>query len=134
MCLWKYLYFLQIKVSVSANTHAQNKSVMESEIQFFETAKMDDKWIAKWISSEHDIIIFDEPTRGIDVGAKQEIYMLMDELTKQGKAVIMISSDMEELLGMSDRIIVLSEGKQTGELKRGEFTQEAVMTYASKNA
>ena len=60
--------------------------------------------------------------------------MLMDELTKQGKAVIMISSDMEELLGMSDRIIVLSEGKQTGELKRGEFTQEAVMTYASKNA
>lgn len=90
--------------------------------------------LAKWLASEPDIIIFDEPTRGIDVGAKQEIYMLMDELTKQGKAVIMISSDMEELLGMSDRIIVLSEGKQTGELKRGEFTQEAVMTYASKNA
>lgn len=88
--------------------------------------------LAKWLASEPDIIIFDEPTRGIDVGAKQEIYMLMNELTKQGKAVIMISSDMEELLGMSDRIIVLSEGRLAGELKRDEFSQEAVMTLASK--
>lgn len=89
--------------------------------------------LAKWLASEPDIIIFDEPTRGIDVGAKQEIYMLMNELTKQGKAVIMISSDMEELLGMSDRIIVLSEGRLAGELKRDEFSQEAVMTLASKS-
>ena len=89
--------------------------------------------MAKWLASEPDIIIFDEPTRGIDVGAKQEIYMLMNELTKQGKAVIMISSDMEELLGMSDRIIVLSEGRLAGELKRDEFSQEAVMTLASKS-
>ena len=90
--------------------------------------------LAKWLASEPDIIIFDEPTRGIDVGAKQEIYMLMNELTKQGKAVIMISSDMEELLGMSDRIIVLSEGRLAGELKRDEFSQEAVMTLASKES
>lgn len=89
--------------------------------------------LAKWLASEPDIIIFDEPTRGIDVGAKQEIYMLMNELTNQGKAVIMISSDMEELLGMSDRIIVLSEGRLAGELKRDEFSQEAVMTLASKS-
>ena len=89
--------------------------------------------MAKWLASEPDIIIFDEPTRGIDVGAKQEIYMLMNELTNQGKAVIMISSDMEELLGMSDRIIVLSEGRLAGELKRDEFSQEAVMTLASKS-
>lgn len=89
--------------------------------------------LAKWLAAESELIVFDEPTRGIDVGAKQEIYLLMDELAQKGKALIMISSDMEELLGMSDRIIILNEGRMTGELRRGEFSQEEVLRCASKN-
>lgn len=87
--------------------------------------------IAKWLVTESDIIILDEPTRGIDVGAKQEIYHLMNKLIEQGKSIIMISSEMPELLGMSDRILVMHEGRITGELGRGEATQELVLEYAS---
>lgn len=87
--------------------------------------------IAKMLAAETDILIFDEPTRGIDVGAKQEIYKLMNELVEQGMSIIMISSELEELLGMSDRIIVLHEGCLSGELKRDEFSQEFVMQLAS---
>ncbi len=84
------------------------------------------------MATQPDIIIFDEPTRGIDVGAKYEIYLLMHELLRQGKALIMISSEMEELISMSDRIVVLSEGQQTGELQRSEFSQELILQYSSK--
>lgn len=87
--------------------------------------------LAKWLAADVDMLIFDEPTRGIDVGAKQEIYMLINTLVEQGKSVLMISSEMEELMGMSDRIIVLSEGRVTGELKRDEYDQEAIMRMAS---
>lgn len=87
--------------------------------------------MAKMLAAETDILIFDEPTRGIDVGAKQEIYRLMNELAKQGMSIIMISSELEELLGMSDRIIVLHEGRLSGELRREEFSQERVMRLAS---
>lgn len=87
--------------------------------------------LAKWLAKTPDIIILDEPTRGIDVGAKQEIYHIMTELVENGKAVVMISSDMEELLGMSSRIVVFCEGKTVGELQKEEFTQEAVLTLAS---
>ncbi len=87
--------------------------------------------VAKTLAAETKIIIFDEPTRGIDVGAKWEIYQLMNELTAEGNAIIMISSDMEEVLGMSDRIVVFHEGTVGGELSKEDFTQEAVMTYAS---
>jgi ribose transport system ATP-binding protein len=87
--------------------------------------------LAKVLATNSDIIIFDEPTRGIDVGARYEIYTLMSELVEQGKSIIMISSDMEELIGMSDRVIVMSEGKITGELKREEFSQEAILSLAS---
>lgn len=86
--------------------------------------------IAKWLIRNCDILIFDEPTRGIDVGAKSEIYKLMNELAKEGKSIIMISSEMPELLRMSDRIIVMCEGKLTGELDIGEATQEKIMHYA----
>lgn len=89
--------------------------------------------LGKWLSTNPDIIIFDEPTRGIDVGAKQEIYGLMDELKGAGKAIIMISSDMEELLGMSDRIAILNKGKISGILQKNEFSQERVLYYGSKN-
>ena len=87
--------------------------------------------VAKVLAAQTDVIIFDEPTRGIDVGAKQEIYQLMNELITQGISIIMISSDMEELLGMSDRIVVLYEGKISGELQKAEFSQERVLELAS---
>lgn len=87
--------------------------------------------IAKCLASDPDIIIFDEPTRGIDIGARYEIYVLMNELTAQGNSILMVSSDMEELLGMSERLIVLHEGEQTGELSREEFSQEQVLELAS---
>ena len=86
--------------------------------------------IAKWLNTDADIIIFDEPTRGIDVGAKAEIYKLMNELNQQGKSIIMISSEMPELIGMSSRILVMHEGKITGELSREEATQEKILELA----
>ena len=87
--------------------------------------------IAKAMAALPDILIFDEPTRGIDVGARAEIYQMMVELTQQGKSILMVSSDMEELLGMSERIVVLHEGDQTGVLTREEFSQETILTLAS---
>ncbi|MEI6055151.1 MAG: sugar ABC transporter ATP-binding protein [Lentisphaerota bacterium] len=87
--------------------------------------------LAKWLEKNCDIIIFDEPTRGIDVGAKYEIYLLMNDLAKQGKAVMMISSELPEVLGMSDRIIVMHEGKIKGEITDpGKATQESIMHMA----
>ena len=83
--------------------------------------------LSKWLAADSDIIIFDEPTRGIDVGAKAEIYKLMSSLAEQGKAILMISSEMPELMGMSDRILVMHEGRIMGELTREEFSQEHIM-------
>jgi ribose transport system ATP-binding protein len=87
--------------------------------------------VAKWLIRNCDILIFDEPTRGIDVGAKSEIYTLMNELTREGKSIIMISSELPEILRMSDRIIVMSEGRLTGELPIEKASQEAVMELAT---
>ncbi|HUW40308.1 MAG TPA: sugar ABC transporter ATP-binding protein [Rectinemataceae bacterium] len=87
--------------------------------------------LSKTLAAESRVLIFDEPTRGIDVGARQDIYKLMDELTRQGSSIIMISSDMEELLGMSDRIVVIAEGRLAGTLEREEFSQQAVLELAS---
>ena len=88
--------------------------------------------LGKWLAANAELLIFDEPTRGIDVGAKYEIYVLMNELVGQGKTILLISSEMEELMGMSDRILVMAEGRITGELDREEFDQEVIMSYASK--
>lgn len=87
--------------------------------------------IAKWLLNDPDIIILDEPTRGIDVGAKRDIYLLIGSLVQQGKAVIMISSEIPELMGVCDRIAVMSEGNLSGEVSREEFSQERIMTLAS---
>ncbi|MEE0420254.1 MAG: sugar ABC transporter ATP-binding protein [Lachnospiraceae bacterium] len=87
--------------------------------------------IAKWLTRDCDILIFDEPTRGIDVGAKSEIYSLMNDLVKQGKSIIMISSELTEVLRMSDRIVVMCEGRKTGELSIEEATQENIMHAAT---
>ena len=89
--------------------------------------------IAKWLVRNCDILIFDEPTRGIDVGAKNEIYTLMNRLAAEGKSIIMISSEMTEILRMSDRIIVMCEGKKTGEISIEEATQEAIMDKATRD-
>ncbi|WP_322922171.1 sugar ABC transporter ATP-binding protein [Paenibacillus campi] len=87
--------------------------------------------IAKWIGIGPRLLILDEPTRGVDVGAKREIYQLMNELTERGVAIIMVSSELPEILGMSDRIIVVHEGKLSGELPRQQATQEQIMTLAT---
>ena len=87
---------------------------------------------ARWLFSDSDIIMFDEPTRGIDVGAKTEMYELIDKLVLDGKTVILISSDMMELMGISDRIAVMSNGVMTGILERREFSQEKIMELALK--
>lgn len=87
--------------------------------------------VAKWLIRNCDILIFDEPTRGIDVGAKSEIYTLMNELTREGKSIIMISSELPEILRMSDRILVMCEGRLTGELPIEKASQEAIMGYAT---
>lgn len=89
--------------------------------------------VSRWLANDPDVLIMDEPTRGIDVGAKHEIYEIMNELAKQGKAIIMISSEMAELLGMSDRVYVMCNGKITGEItEEAEMNQESVMGYATQ--
>ena len=88
--------------------------------------------ISRWLASDPDVLIMDEPTRGIDVGAKYEIYQIMIDLAKQGKAIIMISSEMPELIGVSDRILVMCNGKITGEVSGDEATQEKIMSFATQ--
>jgi ribose transport system ATP-binding protein len=87
--------------------------------------------LAKWLCRTPRLLILDEPTRGVDVGAKTEIYALMDQLAAQGLAILMISSDLEEILGMSDRVLVMHEGRLTGELPRAGLTEEAIMHLAT---
>ena len=86
--------------------------------------------LGKWLSTSPRLIILDEPTRGIDVGAKSEIYRLMRRLADEGTAIVMISSELQEIIGMSDRILVMARGKVTGELSRDEVTEEKIMTLA----
>ena len=104
---------------------------LEQEVKNLSGGNQQKVVLAKSLAAESDILIFDEPTRGIDVGAKQEIYHLMCDLANNAKAIIMISSDMEELLGMSDRIIVLCEGKLAGEVRKEQFSQDYILDLAS---
>jgi len=104
---------------------------LRQRVKFLSGGNQQKVVLAKWILRDCNIIIFDEPTRGIDVGAKFEIYKLMLEMAKRGAAIIMISSELPEILGMSDRIIVMHEGKITGELSREEATQEKILQYAT---
>ncbi len=99
--------------------------------QFLSGGNQQKVLVARWLCKKSDVIIFDEPTRGIDVGSKYEIYKLMNTLAEQGVAIIMISSEMPEILGMSDRIMVMYEGKVTGEISTKEATQEIIMHMAS---
>ena len=87
--------------------------------------------LAKWLANDPCILILDEPTRGVDVGARFEIYSIMKELAAQGVCIIMISSDLPEVIGMSDRVYVMYEGKLQGELKKEELSEDAIMRYAA---
>ena len=88
--------------------------------------------LAKWLSTHPKILIMDEPTRGIDVGAKAEFHALMSRLARQGLGILMISSEMPEIIGMSDRVIVMCQGRVTGEFKRGQLSQVEIMTRATQ--
>ena len=87
--------------------------------------------LAKWLASKSKVLILDEPTRGIDVGAKQEIYQLINRLAEEGLGIIVISSEMEEILGITDRLLILSEGRLNGTLEKEEYSQTTVLKYAS---
>ena len=87
--------------------------------------------IAKWLANSPKILILDEPTRGVDVGARYEIYQIMNKLVESGVSIIMVSSELPEVLGMSDRILVMHEGRLTGEFLRAEATQENIMSCAT---
>jgi len=89
--------------------------------------------LSKWLATAPRMLIFDEPTRGIDVGAKVEIYRLMNQLAAQGVGILMVSSELPEILGMSDRVLVMAQGRLTGELSRAEATQEKILEYATLN-
>ncbi|PAB58965.1 sugar ABC transporter ATP-binding protein [Anaeromicrobium sediminis] len=104
---------------------------ISQKVKFLSGGNQQKVVLAKWLNRNCKILIFDEPTRGIDVGAKVEIYKLMNELVSQGVAIIMISSELPEILGMSDRIYVMHEGHITGELDRGEATQDKILKYAT---
>jgi len=88
--------------------------------------------LAKWLLTDPDVVIFDEPTRGIDVGAKREIYLLIGELVRHGKAVVLISSELLEIMGLADRILVMAAGRLTGEVQRRDFSQERIMELAAR--
>jgi ribose transport system ATP-binding protein len=104
---------------------------LEQKVLFLSGGNQQKVIMAKTLAANTNILIFDEPTRGIDVGSKQEIYKLMVDLVDQGKSIMMISSEMEELLGMSDRLIVLCEGKYMGEIPKEQFDQRHVIELAS---
>ena len=118
----RYVEQLQIKVASNEQLAANLSGGNQQKVV-----------LARWLERNAEVIIFDEPTRGIDVGAKYEIYLLMNELAAQGKAILMISSELPEVIGMADRILVMHEGRITGEIAEGRTaTQEQIMDYAVK--
>ena len=100
-------------------------------VQFLSGGNQQKLILAKWMSCDMKVLVFDEPTRGIDVGAKYEIYRLMNELSDKGVAIIMISSDLSEIIGMSDRVYVYNNGSIRGELIGAEIEPEKIMAYAT---
>ena len=104
----------------------------KTQIQSLSGGNQQKVLISRWLANNPDIFIMDEPTRGIDVGAKYEIYCIIAEMAKQGKSIIMISSEMSELIGMSDRIMVMCDGRVTGIIDGKEANQENIMTLATQ--
>jgi ribose transport system ATP-binding protein len=124
------------KISKTAGHYVEALSIktpsLTQKVQFLSGGNQQKVVIGKWLTADTNILIFDEPTRGIDVGAKSEIYRLLNDLAQQGKSIIMISSELPEILRMSHRIIVMCEGRITGELTGPEATQEKIMKYATQ--
>ena len=104
---------------------------LEQKVKFLSGGNQQKVVVGKWLTADTDILIFDEPTRGIDVGAKSEIYKLLNDLAHQGKAIIMISSELPEILRMSHRVVVMCEGRVTGILNANEAIQENIMKFAT---
>jgi ribose transport system ATP-binding protein len=100
-------------------------------VQFLSGGNQQKVALGKWLALRPRVLLLDEPTRGIDIGAKREIYLLMEELARQGVAILFVSSEMEEIIGMADRVLVMHEGRIAGELARGELTEESVMHLAT---
>lgn len=124
-------------ISNITGTYIQDLSIAlaseEEEVKNLSGGNQQKVVIAKWMAMNPKVLIMDEPTRGIDVGAKHEIYEIMNDLAAQGKAIIMISSEMAELLGMADRVYVMCDGKLRGEItEKEEMTQARVMGYATQ--
>jgi ribose transport system ATP-binding protein len=119
----KYIEALSIKTPSQAQ-----------KLKFLSGGNQQKVVIAKWLLRDCDVLFFDEPTRGIDVGAKFEIYKLLQDLAAQGKAIVMISSELPEILRLSHRIVVMCEGRITGELHAAEATQERIMQLATLRA
>lgn len=107
---------------------------LQQKVKFLSGGNQQKVIIGKWLTVDTDVLIFDEPTRGIDVGAKSEIYKLLNDLAQQGKSIIMISSELPEILRMSHRVVVMCEGRITGELSSAEATQENIMTCATQRS
>lgn len=123
------------KVSTYAKEYVEKLNIatpgIDTEVQYLSGGNQQKVVIAKWLMEDCDIFILDEPTRGIDVGAKAEIYGLMNELINRGKSVIMISSELPEIIGMCDNVLVMHERKMVAFLKREELSQERIMSYCT---
>jgi len=103
---------------------------INQEVRFLSGGNQQKVVLAKWLYADANVIIFDEPTRGIDIGSKEEIYKLMVQLAREGKYILMVSSDMPELIAMCDRVIVMRQGRIVGEIGRGQLSEESVLTYS----
>ncbi len=125
---------LELKVSKEVNEklHTKCSSVLE-EVNNLSGGNQQKVLLSKWIFAEPDILLLDEPTRGIDVGAKYEIYCIINQLAEEGKSILFISSEMPEILGICDRIYVLSEGRIVGEMLGSEASQEKIMKCIVQN-
>jgi putative multiple sugar transport system ATP-binding protein len=125
---------LELKVAIDVNRKLQTKcsSVLE-EVNNLSGGNQQKVLLSKWIFAEPDILLLDEPTRGIDVGAKYEIYCIINQLAEEGKSILFISSEMPEILGICDRIYVLSEGRIVGEMSGSEASQEKIMKCIIQN-
>ena len=104
---------------------------LRQPVQYLSGGNQQKVVLGKWLALKPRLLLLDEPTRGIDVGAKQEIYRIMEQLAEEGVGILFVSSEMPEILGMSDRIIVMHEGRISGELARAQFSEEAVMQLAT---
>jgi ribose transport system ATP-binding protein len=122
------------EASLSGNLIAQLRVKTPGDrqlVQFLSGGNQQKVVLGKWLALDPKVLLLDEPTRGVDVGAKQEIYRLMDELAAKGVAVLFASSELEEILGMSDRVLVMHQGRLAGELSRKSLSEEAVMALAT---